>query len=87
MHFPEPTICPYGYPYRVFVRSTFANNYHPSKPVIAEVFPSGEDVPSDLELIEAKGDESIDILKPKDIDRSVSFFSFQFLLLCIDLMG
>merc|ERR1712032_994786 len=68
----EPTICPYGKPYRVCVRSIYANNYHPTKPVIAEVFSSAHEVPESLEVIQAKGDESPDMLQPKEIERRYS---------------
>ena len=74
-HSSEPTICPYGFPYRVWVPSYYASNYHRSKSLIAEVFPSAKQIPDDLELIEVTRDDSPDILKPQNIQKRVCCIS------------
>ena len=78
IYLPEPTICPYGDPVRVCVPNIRANNFHPRKPVITEVFTSAKQIPDDLEMIETKRDDSPDVLKPRDIDSRVSTINILF---------
>merc|ERR1711934_679180 len=67
-----PTICPYGTPIKVVFEKVFANNDHPSKPVVVEISSNGkEGLPKNMELFKAEDEDSM-YLEPHQIERKYS---------------